>query len=60
MKEYVAVHDHVIPGIGVVREGERVTLSDRAAKYLALKGRIAPPPASPAEKPKPRPKRPRK
>lgn len=50
MQEYVAGQDCVIPGKGIVRGGQRVTLSARAAKYLLLKGWItpAPPPPPPA------------
>lgn len=56
MQDYTAQQDCVIPGKGIVRGGQRVTLSARAAKYLLLKGWIAPAPAE-AEPEAPEPPR---
>ncbi len=57
MQEYVAGQDCAIPGVGIVRGGERVTLSDRAAKYLVLKGWLTPEPADAEKAPQPRRRR---
>ena len=57
MKDYIAGQDCVIPGIGIVRGGERVTLSARAAKYLLLKGWITPAPAPDEKEDPPAPRR---
>ena len=58
MQDYIAGQDCVIPGIGIVRGGQRVTLSARAAKYLLLKGWITP--APPETEPRPAPPAPRR
>ena len=59
MQEFIAKQDCVITGhAGVVRKGERIRLSPRAAKYPRLKGWVEPAPApketggDPAPKPK--------
>ena len=46
MQEFIASRDCVITGhAGIVRKGDRVSLSARAAKYPRLKGWIEPAPA---------------
>lgn len=46
MQEFIARQDCVITGhAGVVRKGDRIQLSSRAAKYPRLKGWIEPAPA---------------
>ena len=50
MEEFIARQDCVITGhAGIVREGDRLTLSPRAAKYPRLKGWIEPAPAQATE-----------
>ena len=50
MEEFIALRDCVITGhAGIVREGDRVTLSPRAARYPRLKGWIEPAPAQATE-----------
>lgn len=58
--EFIAKRDCLITGHpGIVREGDRISLSRRAARYPRLKGWIQPAPvASPAPEPAaPRPRR---
>ena len=59
MQEFIATQDCVITGhAGPVRGGERIRLSERAARYPRLKGWIEPAPPEPApEAPKPKPRR---
>lgn len=46
MQEFIARQDCVITGhAGIVRKGDRVQLTPRAAKYPRLKGWIEPAPA---------------
>ena len=46
MEEFIALRDCVITGHrGIVRSGDRIQLSPRAAKYPRIKGWIAPAPA---------------
>ena len=64
--EFLARQDCVIAGHpGIVRTGDRIALSPRAAKYPRLKGWIEPapelePPAPVAPNPDPRPRRSRR
>ena len=59
MQEFIARQDCVITGhAGIVREGDRVTLSPRAARYPRLKGWIEPAPAQAKETAEPAPEAP--
>lgn len=52
MPEFIAQRDCVITGhAGIVRNGDRIQLSERGAKYPRLKGWIVPAPDAPPPKP---------